>query len=153
MVFELEGAPNRHYLALRCPCRRRCRFAMHTVELCGGFRHYNHQLANVDDDGAHARTAGIFPVCFANLIKPENSLDRHGDLARGEPTEEQLQVRSEVFRLAVKPKNVVRFPDQNRRFLANSLTITGKAERWGVFVKTGRFMPYATRIPPSLRIE
>src|SRR5882762_6430282 len=52
--------------------------------------------------GAHARTAGIFPMCLLNFFNPEGSLDRHGDFSGPKPFKEQLQIRHEVLRRAAE---------------------------------------------------
>src|SRR6266446_8828760 len=58
--------------------------------------------ANLDHNGAHARTAGIFPMGLLNFFKPEGSLDRHGDFSGPKPFKEQLQIRHEVLRRAAE---------------------------------------------------
>ncbi len=57
---------------------------------------------NLDHSGAHARTAGIFPMCLLNFLKPEGSLDRHEDVSGPKPFKEQLQIRHEVLRRAAE---------------------------------------------------
>ncbi len=58
--------------------------------------------ANLDHHGAHARAAGIFPMCLLNFFNPEGSLDRHGDFSGPKPFKEQLQIRHEVLRRAAE---------------------------------------------------
>jgi len=56
--------------------------------------------ANLDHNGAHACTAGTFPVRLLNFFKLEGSLYWHRDFSGLKPFKEQLQIRREVLRRA-----------------------------------------------------
>ena len=56
----------------------------------------------LDHNGAQARTAGIFSMSLLDFLKPEGSLDWHGDFSGPEPLKEQLQIRHEVLRRAAE---------------------------------------------------
>src|SRR5215472_4929894 len=88
-------ADDRELTAHKRVCREK------SADAAGGACDKNIALsANLDHNGAHACTAGVFPVRLLNFFKFEGCLYGHRDFSGSKPFKKQVQVRNEVLRCA-----------------------------------------------------